>query len=93
MFRKIIFGLFICSFLLLVGCSSIQSEGEKEGVLRNVNADVTQAYSVPPLKTPPGMKPIPYDPYFVVPDTTTLKNVKPVSLLPPGSLAAEQANK
>ena len=93
MLKKIIFSFFICSILLVAGCSSIQSEGVKQGILRDDNTDIAKAYSVAPLKTPPGMKPIPYDPYYVVANAKSVENVKPVSLLPPGSLAAEQAKK
>jgi len=92
MSKKIIYSLAICSILFIAACSSIESEGVAKGILRDDNADIVKAYSVAPLKTPPGMKSIPYDPYYVVPGAASVRNVKPVSLLPPGSLAAKQAN-
>lgn len=80
----------ICMGWVVSACSSSYVRGPN-GILRDPNADFQKAYSVAPLKTPPGIKPIPNDPYYVVPDATSIENVKPVSILPPGSLAAEQA--
>ncbi|MAZ39630.1 MAG: hypothetical protein CMF49_05865 [Legionellales bacterium] len=88
MFKKIVALTSICLFL--AACSSSYVKGP-DGVLRDSNADIQKAYSVKPLKTPPGMKPIPNDPYYVVPGATSIEDVTPVSLLPPDSLAAKQA--
>jgi uncharacterized lipoprotein len=71
----------------VVACSSIKGP---DGVFRDSNADIEKAYSVQPLKIPAGIKPIPSDPYYVVPNAQGVENAKTVSLLPPGSLAAEK---
>ena len=93
MFKKLlIVSLMAGSCLLLSACSSSYVKGP-DGVFRDSNAEIQTAYSVKPLKTPPGVKPIPNDPYYVVPGATSIENIKQVSLLPPNSLAEKQAKK
>lgn len=86
--KTITFVLATLLFCLTTACSTLKGP---EGILRDTNAELQSAYSLPPLKTPPGIVAIPSDPYYVVPATETgTQKVTSVSLLPPGSLAAEK---
>lgn len=69
-----------CSCFFLIACSQVKGP---DGFLRDSNADFAQTYSVPPLKTPPGLKPIPNDPYYEIKGATSIEKVAPVSLKPP----------
>lgn len=82
--KKYLLGLCMLSGLVcLAGCSNSLIKGPY-GLLRDSNADIEKAYSVPPLRVPPGMKPVKSDPYYVVPGALDMGYVQPVSLLPPG---------
>jgi len=88
--QLIIFGLLTSLGFLIAGCTNYQLRGPY-GVLRDPDTEFQCAHSVAPLKTPPGVKAIPNDPYYIVPGAKKLETASPVSTLPPGSLAAKQA--
>lgn len=72
----------LCAVVCLAGCSNSLIKGPY-GLLRDSNADIDKAYSVPPLRVPPGMQPLKSDPYYAVPGALDMGNVQPVSLMPP----------
>lgn len=65
--------------------------GEK-GYLHDRTAEYVVGQSMPPLKMPPGIKPIPEDPYYDIPKINR-ENAPNVVLYPPGSLLMKQAQK
>ena len=73
----------------LAGCSSVVGE---RGYLHNRTAEYVVGQSVPPLKMPVGVKPIPEDPYYDIPKISR-ENTGNVVLYPPGSLLMKQAQK
>lgn len=74
------------------GCSSVEHSSyvQKAGLFPDRNVIYTQGQSMPPLKIPAGVPAIPNDPYYVVPDIDNSQSAI-ISLLPPGSLAAQKA--
>ncbi len=83
----------LLSGALLIGlsaCSSVthSSYAQKAGLFPDRNALYLQEKSVSSLQIPPGVAPIPNDPYYVIPYTPNQGGTS-VSLLPPGSLAAQ----
>lgn len=73
--------------LALIGCTSVVGE---YGYLRDRVDEYKPSYSVPPLKMPEGVKEIPQDPYYTIPDVE--HNTGPtVVLYPPGSRLMQDA--
>lgn len=75
--------------LLCAACSVFDSE---HGYIRDRSADYKPGESIPPLKTPPGVQPIPSDPYYVVPPLKT-DNQSIAPIYPPGSNLMKAAQK
>jgi uncharacterized lipoprotein len=77
---------------ILMGCSSVTNSSlvQKAGLFPDRENAYLEGRSVPPLKTPADVPAIPNDPYYAIPDAS-VSSQKPVSLLPPGSLAAKKA--
>lgn len=73
----------------LIACSSVTQSSyvQKAGFFPNRDAMYLGGKTMPPLKVPANIPPIPNDPYFDVPALTSTDSGV-VSLLPPGSLAA-----
>jgi uncharacterized lipoprotein len=91
--KKLFLGAVAVSILgEITGCSSVthSSYAQKAGLFPDRNVIYSQGKSVPALQMPAGVPPIPNDPYYVVPDLPN-NQAAPVSLLPPGSLAAQKA--
>lgn len=77
---------------LLTACSSVTHSkyAQNAGLFPDRDSLYAQGKSVPPLQVPTGVAAIPNDPYFVIPALADNGSAK-VSLLPPGSLAAQKA--
>lgn len=91
--KKLLLSMAIISVVCEVtGCSSVthSSYAQKAGLFPDRNVIYLQGQSLPPLKMPANVPPIPDDPYYVIPDLPN-NQASPVSLLPPGSLAAQKA--
>ena len=73
----------------LTACSSVTQSSyvQKAGFFPNRDAMYLAGKTMPPLKIPANVPPIPNDPYFDVPALNSTDSGV-VSLLPPGSLAA-----
>ncbi len=81
----------IAAAVIATGCSTVtdSSIAKKAGLFPDRENQYLESHSLPPLKTPAGVPAIPNDPYFAIPDSSA-SQLKPVSLLPPGSLAAKE---
>lgn len=77
----------MCALVMSAGCSLFDSE---HGYIRDRTADYKPGYSLPPIKTPPGIDSIHTDPYYTIPE---LKSDKPAkaSLYPPKSATLANA--
>lgn len=80
--------IILCAIALpLIGCNSVLGE---YGYLRDRVDEYKPSYSIAPLKMPPGVKEVPQDPYYTIPDVE--RNDGPtVVLYPPGSKLMQQA--
>ncbi len=82
-------GLTLGLVIVISGCASLRGPS---GYLRDPNQDLSDTRTMPQLKNPPGIPVLPTDPYFIVNQVGTVPGAINVSLIPPGSLAALQAN-
>ncbi len=80
----LIFGFIAC---LLTGCATM---GKHNALLRNHDDDYLQSKSLAKINVPKGVYFYPADPYYTIP-VYAVKSQRQMSLLPPGSLAAQQA--
>ncbi|NNM58878.1 MAG: hypothetical protein HKM04_03600 [Legionellales bacterium] len=89
--NSLLVGALLCG---LSACSSVthSSYAQKAGLFPDRDALYLQEKSVPSLQIPNGVAPIPNDPYYVIPSTPN-QGGSTVSLLPPGSLAAQNQGK
>lgn len=73
--------------VVIAGCSSVTQSSmvHKAGLFPDRENQYLQAKTLPPLKTPAGVTPIPNDPYYIIPAGSQAPST-PVSMLPPGAL-------
>jgi len=82
-------GITLGLVFLVGGCATFRGPS---GYLRDPNNDLSDTRTMPELKSPPGIPILPTDPYFVVNQVGNVPAAINISLIPPGSLAALQAN-